>query len=81
LKVSFVPHALERMGFWHVSEERVRRALRAPDREHPGDRPERTVALSRLANEALPLRVVYTTPQEDEYVIVTVYRGRPKKGD
>ncbi len=81
MKVSFVPHAVEGMAFWHVSEERVRRALLAPDRVRQGDRPERRVAQSQFANEALPIHVVYTSPTEGEYVVVTVYRGRPKKGD
>ncbi len=81
MKVTLLPHAADRMSFWHVSEERVRRALLAPDHVRPGDRPERMAAQSRLANEALPVHVVYTSPREGEYVVVTVYRGRPKKGD
>jgi hypothetical protein len=80
LKVSFTPHAVDRMGFWQVSEERVRRALLAPDHVRQGMRPERKVAQSRLANEALPVHVVYTSQTEDEYVVITVYRGRPRKG-
>ncbi len=81
MRLSFTPHAVDRMAFWHVSEERVRRALLAPDRVRRGDRPERTVAQSRFEGEALPVHVVYTSPREDEYVVITVYRGRPKKGD
>lgn len=81
MKVSFVPHAIDRMLFWHVSEERVKRALLAPDQVRPGDRPERMVAQSKFSGEALPVHVVYTSPQRDEYVVVTVYRGRPKQGD
>ena len=80
MNVSFVPHAVDSMAFWHVSEERVKRALLAPDHVRQGDRPERKVAQHQLANEALPIHVVYTSPQRDEYVVVTVYRGRPKKG-
>lgn len=80
MKVSFVPHAVDSMAFWHISEERVRRALLAPDHVRPGNKPERTVVQSRLANEALPVHVVYTSPQRGEYIIVTVYYGRPKKG-
>jgi hypothetical protein len=80
-KISFTPHAVDRMSFWQVSEERVRRALLAPDRVRQGTRPERKVAQSRLANEALPVHVVYTAELEDEYVVITVYRGRPRKGD
>jgi hypothetical protein len=37
------------------------------------------VAQSHFLGEALPLHVVYTSVREDEYIIVTVYRGRPKK--
>ena len=81
MKVSFVPHAIERMSFWYISEERVRRALLAPDQVRKGDRPERMVALSKFSGETLPVHVVYTSPQRDEYVVVTVSRGRPKKGD
>ena len=68
------------MAFWHISEERVRRALLAPDQVRPGDRPDRIVAQSQFAHEALPVHVVYTYPRRDEYVVVTVYRGRPKTG-
>jgi hypothetical protein len=78
--ISFVPHAVDSMAFWHVSEERVRRALLAPDRIIQGDKPERLVALSWLANEALPLYVVYTSPTEDTYIVITVFRGREKRG-
>jgi hypothetical protein len=81
LKVSFVPHAVDSMALWHISEERVKRALLAPDQVRPGNKPERTVAQSWLANEALPVHVVYTSPRRAEYVVVTVYRGRPKQGD
>ena len=81
MRISFVPHAIDRMSFWHISEERVRRTLLAPDHVRQGDKPERLVAQSLLANEALPVHVVYTNPLEDEYVVVTVYRGRPKQGD
>jgi hypothetical protein len=81
LKVSFVPHAVRSMAFWHVSEERVRRALLAPDHVRQGDRPERMVAQSQLADETLPVHVVYTSPRRDECVVITVYRGRAKKGD
>ncbi len=80
MRVSFVPHAIDSMGLWQVSEERVKRALLAPDHVRPGDKPERRVAQSYFANETLPLHVVYTSPQRDEYVVVTVYRGRSKKG-
>lgn len=80
MKVSFVPHAIDSMAFWHISEERIRRALLAPDQVRQGDKPERMVAQSWLANEALPVHVVYTSPQRDEYVVITVYHGRPKKG-
>jgi hypothetical protein len=81
LKVSFVPHAVESMTLWHVSEERVKRALLAPDLVRQGNKPERMVAQSQFANEALPIHVVYTSEREDEYVVITVYRSRPKKGD
>jgi hypothetical protein len=67
------------MQFWQVSEERVKRALLAPDRVRQGDKPERMVAVSKFANEALPLHVVYTSVREDEYIVVTVYRGRASR--
>ncbi len=81
MKVSFVPHAVESMAFWHISEERVRRALLAPDQVRSGNKPERMVAQSQFSGEALPAHVVYTSPRKAEYVVVTVYRGRAKKGD
>ncbi len=81
MKITFVHHAVDRMSFWQVSEERIRRALLAPDLVRQGDMPERMVAQSKFANEALPVQVVYTYPREAEYVVVTVYRGRAKKGD
>ena len=80
MNVSFVPHAVDSMAFWHVSEERVKRALLAPDRIIQGNKPERMVALSQFSNEALVVHVVYTSPRLDEFVVITVYRGRAKKG-
>lgn len=81
MNVTFVPHAVDSMALWHISEERVKRALLAPDHVRPGNKPGRMVAQSWLASEALPVHVVYTSPQRGEYVVVTAYRGRPKQGD
>ena len=81
MKITFVPHAVDSMSFWHVSEERARRALLAPDQACQGDKPERMVAQSQFSGDTLPIHVVYTSPQRGEYVVVTVYRGRAKKED
>lgn len=61
MRITFLPHAVDRMSFWHVSEERVRRALLKPDRVCQGNKPERMVALSRFASEAEALPRAMTT--------------------
>lgn len=82
MRVTYLPHARERMELRGISEEEVRAALESPDLEYPG-RLGRTVAeLSPGAwgrFDALALRVVYNLGAEDERVVVTVEVGRPTR--
>lgn len=78
MKITYLPHALERMEERGISEEEVRDVLERPDLEYPG-RLERTVAERSPSEESrsLALRVIYNRGLEDERVVVTVELGRP----
>jgi hypothetical protein len=78
LKVTFLPHAIEQMAEREIPEERARAVLEEPDGEYPGDTPERTVAERTFEGERSAIKVVYTVGLEDERVVVSVFRGRPK---
>ena len=81
MKITLLPHALERMELRGISEEEVRDVLERPDMEYPG-RLGRTVA-ERSPSEAgrsLAVRVIYNQGLEDERVVVTVELGRPTTG-
>jgi hypothetical protein len=78
MRITFLPHAVERMEQRGISEEEVRDVLERPDLEYPG-RLGRTVA-ERSPSEAgrpLALRVIYNLGLADERVVVTVELGRP----
>ncbi len=78
MKITLLPHTLERMQERGVSEEEVRDVLERPDLEYPG-RLGRAVA-ERSPSEtsrSLALRVVYNRGLEDKRVVVTVELGRP----
>jgi hypothetical protein len=78
MKITYLPHAIERMEVRGISEEEVRDALERPDLEYPG-RLGRTVAERSPSEEGRPLalRVIYNRGLEDERIIVTVELGRP----
>lgn len=77
LRVTFLPHALERMAEQGISEDRARDTLEAPDAEYPAER-GRTMAERTLEGERLAVKVVYNLGLQDERVVVSVFRGRPK---
>lgn len=78
MKITLLPHALERMKQREISEEEVRDVLERPNLEYLG-KLGRTVA-ERSPSEAgrpLALRVIYNRGLEDERIVVTVELGRP----
>ncbi len=78
MKITYLPHALERMEQRGVSEEEVRGILESPDLEYPGKQ-DRTVA-ERPPSEggrSLAVRVIYNLGLEEERIVVTVELGRP----
>lgn len=83
MKVTFLPHAVERMEERRISEEEARAVLEAPDREYSGNL-GRTVAERVFEGRRLATKVVYNlgTAQgslgEAERIVVTVEFGRPK---
>jgi hypothetical protein len=79
MKITLLPHALERMEQRGISEEEVRGILESPDLEYPG-RLGRTVAERSPSEEgrSLAVRVIYNQGlEENERVVVTVELGRP----
>lgn len=77
MRITFLPHALERMELRGVSEEEVRQILENPDLEYPG-RLGRTVAERSPVEggRSLAVRVIYNRGLEDERIVVTVELGR-----
>lgn len=82
MKITYLPHARQRMEERGISEEEVRNILEAPDLEYPS-RLGRTVA-ERSPSEgarfsSLAIRVIYNSSLEelDERIVVTVEVGRP----
>lgn len=85
MKITYLPHAVERMELRGISEDEVRGILESPDLEYPGAL-GRTVA-ERTPSEggrfsSLAVRVIYNrglAPLElDERIVVTVEIGRPR---
>jgi len=76
VRITYLPHALERMNLRGISAEEVRSVLESPDREFPG-RLDRTVAKKVPPGRRLATRVVYDLGAEDERIVVTVEHGRP----
>ncbi len=60
-----------------ISEEQVRRTLEEPWLEYPGGF-GRTVAERRIGRQGA-IKVVYNRGIEDERIVVTVMRGRPRR--
>jgi hypothetical protein len=78
MKITFLPHAIERMEQRGVTEDEVRDILERPDLEYPGRR-GRTVA-ERAPVEggrSLAVRVIYNHGPGDERIVITVELGRP----
>ena len=77
VKITLIPHALDRMNQCSVSEEQVRQTVENPDAKTEG-RLSRTVAEKRFEDEkgARYVRVVYNQEGADEAVVVTVFTHR-----
>ncbi len=82
MKITYLPHARQRMEEREISEEEVRSILESPDLEYPGGF-GRTVA-ERTPSEggrfsSLAVRVIYNRglAELDERIVVTVEIGRP----
>ena len=77
MKITLIPHALDRMNQCSVSEEQVRQTVEHPDAETAG-RLSRTVSEKRFEDEkrARYVRVVYNKEGADEIVVVTVFTHR-----
>jgi len=78
LKITFQSHAQDRMQEYGIPEERATAALADPDREYPSYK-GRIVAEKVFPGEQLAVKVVYNLGLEEERVVVTVMRGRPRK--
>ena len=77
MKITLVPHAINRMARCSVSEEQVRQTVESPNAETEG-RLSRTVAEKRFEDEkgARYVRVVYNQEGAGEAVVVTVFTHR-----
>jgi len=78
MKITFLPHALKQMTEREISEDQAHSALEEPDIEYPGDS-GRTVAERVFEGERSAIKVIYNVGLEDERVVVSVMRGRPKR--
>lgn len=78
MKITILPHARGQMEERRISEEQVRGVLERPATEYPG-RLGRTVAERRVASGRLAIKVVYNIGLEDERIVVSVMRGRPRR--
>jgi hypothetical protein len=79
VRVVFLPHARERMKLRGIAEEEARAALEKPVAGVPRrPRPDRRRA--GLPGRRLATKVVYNLGTEQERIVVTVERGRPRGG-
>ena len=78
MKITILPHARDQMEERRISEEQVRGVLECPATEYPG-RLGRTVAERRVGSGRLAIKVVYNLGLEDERIVVSVMRGRPRR--
>ena len=76
MKLTFVPHAKDRLRERGITIVEVYRTLDAPDLEYPGNK-DRTVAEKVFPGRKLAVKVVYNLGAGDERLIVSVMRGRP----
>lgn len=77
MTVTFLPHALERMAVRGISEQEAIETLEHPDAEYPGAR-DRWVAERVPVGKFLAVKVVYNYGTEDEVIVISVMRARPK---
>jgi hypothetical protein len=80
VRITYLPHARRRMGERDISEDEARATLEEPDAEYPGNL-GRTVAERTFPGRRLATKVVYNRGTEDDRVVVTVERGRPRGGE
>jgi hypothetical protein len=80
VRITYLPHARRRMGERDISEDEARATLEEPDAEYAGNL-GRTVAERTFPGRRLATKVVYNRGTEDERVVVTVERGRPRGGE
>jgi hypothetical protein len=80
VRITYLPHARRRMRERNISEDEARATLEEPDVEYPGNL-GRTVAERTFPGRRLATKVVYNRGAEDERVVVSVERGRPRGGE
>jgi hypothetical protein len=80
VRITYLPHARRRMRERDISEDEARATLEEPDAEYPGNL-GRTVAERTFPGRRLATKVVYNRGTEDDRVVVTVERGRPRGGE
>lgn len=80
MRITYLPHARRRMRERDISEDEARATLEEPDAEYPGNL-GRTVAERTFPGRRLATKVVYNRGTEDDRVVVTVERGRPRGGE
>ena len=78
MRITINPHARDQMQERGISEDQVRAVLEQPSHEYPGHL-GRTVAERRVGSGRLAIKVVYNLGLEDERIVVTVMRGRPRR--
>lgn len=78
LRITIIPHARVQMRERGISEAQIRAVLEHPYHEYPGDL-GRTVAERREGSGRHAIKVVYNLGLEDERIVVTVMRGRPRR--
>lgn len=79
MRITFLPHARERMEKRGITEDEALAALTEPDAEYQGDR-GRHVAERMFPHRRPAVKVVYDLGLEDERIVVTVELGRPSTG-
>ena len=80
MKITYLPHAKQRMVERGIPEEEVQAVLEDPALEYHGNF-GRTVAERVLPGRRLATKVVYNLGARagDERIVVTVERGRPTR--
>lgn len=73
MQIIFTRHARQRMKQRRVTEKQVEETLTDPDKIEPGDNGG-DIAIRRYGGR--DVRVVYSEPSEDKYVVYTVIKPR-----